>query len=193
MDEQFAADTVVATETIDDPVVESTSSEYLGRWNQLVSTTNWEKGRIICEWREALLAAGAPAGKLHRRSLEPPRGQRHPATRRPAAPRLSAVWRDPRSSIRGLFWSHFQIALDWSDAECGWKAPCRTIGRFPRCGRSGAARSASCRHRQASRSLPTKWTKTPLPSEVGRDRPFPRRSARSTTRPTTSSRTATTR
>ena len=33
---------------------------YVGQWNRLVSTTNWEKGRIICQWREALLAAGAP-------------------------------------------------------------------------------------------------------------------------------------
>ncbi len=28
-------------------VAEQTSQEFLGRWQRLVSTTNWEKGRII--------------------------------------------------------------------------------------------------------------------------------------------------
>ena len=30
------------------------TQQYVGRWNQLVSTTNWEKGRIIIQWRDAL-------------------------------------------------------------------------------------------------------------------------------------------
>ena len=29
---------------------------FVGQWNRLVSTTNWEKGRIICQWRDALCA-----------------------------------------------------------------------------------------------------------------------------------------
>ena len=45
---------------VDPAAVESASAEYLGQWHRLVSTTNWEKGRIICEWRQDLLAAGAP-------------------------------------------------------------------------------------------------------------------------------------
>ena len=27
---------------------------YIGKWNQLISTTNWEKGQIISEWRAKL-------------------------------------------------------------------------------------------------------------------------------------------
>lgn len=52
--------TPVEQPVVDGPLVEETSIEYLGRWNRLVSTTNWEKGRIISEWRESLLEAGAP-------------------------------------------------------------------------------------------------------------------------------------
>ena len=43
-------------------MIEEASAEYLGKWNRLVSTTNWEKGRIICQWREALEEAGAGPG-----------------------------------------------------------------------------------------------------------------------------------
>ena len=38
-----------ATDRIDDA-----SLVYLGQWNHLVSTTNWEKGRIIAQWRATL-------------------------------------------------------------------------------------------------------------------------------------------
>ena len=27
------------------------AGRFVGQWNRLVSTTNWEKGRIICEWQ----------------------------------------------------------------------------------------------------------------------------------------------
>ena len=116
MDEQFAADTVVATETIDDPVVESTSSEYLGRWNRLVSTTNWEKGRIICEWREALVAAGAPAASYTDEAWSQRAGSVTPQH----SGRLRRVYQqfgEIRDQYQRLFWSHFQVALDWRDAE----------------------------------------------------------------------------
>ena len=46
---------------VSDPELDAASQPYVGRWNQLVSTTNWEKGRIILQWREALIDAGAPA------------------------------------------------------------------------------------------------------------------------------------
>ncbi len=47
--------TTAAAESIADQA----STEFLGRWNRLISTTNWEKGRIIHDWRSALIAAGA--------------------------------------------------------------------------------------------------------------------------------------
>ena len=45
---------------VDAPVngTDETSLLYVGRWNRLISTTNWEKGRIIAQWREALVASG---------------------------------------------------------------------------------------------------------------------------------------
>ena len=43
----------------DTSVLNTASEPFLGRWGLLVSQTNWEKGKIIAEWREALIAAGA--------------------------------------------------------------------------------------------------------------------------------------
>src|SRR5205814_4433489 len=43
-----------ASETPADPAVVEASQPFVGRWNHLVSSTNWEKGRIITQWRTAL-------------------------------------------------------------------------------------------------------------------------------------------
>ena len=40
---------------------EDTSQTFIGQWNRLISTTNWEKGRIVHEWRGALMESGAGA------------------------------------------------------------------------------------------------------------------------------------
>ena len=40
--------------TLDAESLEVATQPFVGRWNRLVSTTNWEKGRIILQWREAL-------------------------------------------------------------------------------------------------------------------------------------------
>ena len=44
------------------PAVEQASQPYIGEWNQLVSTTNWEKGRIITAWRASLVRTAAELG-----------------------------------------------------------------------------------------------------------------------------------
>ena len=95
------------------------STEYVGRWNRLISTTNWEKGRIITEWRECLIASGAPAqsycDEAWSRRVGNISGQH--------AGRLRRVWnrfgklREEREEYKSLYWSHFQAALDWDDAE----------------------------------------------------------------------------
>ncbi len=116
MDQPFVADTTFAAQSIDDPAVESTSRPYLGRWNHLVSTTNWEKGRIICEWREALLAAGAAAPSYTDEAWSRRVGSLTPQH----CGRLRRVWQrfgKVRDQYPGLYWSHFQAALEWSDAE----------------------------------------------------------------------------
>lgn len=98
------------------PVDEETSQPFVARWNRLISTTNWEKGRIIYEWREALIASGAPAAEYSdeawRRKVEGVSGQ-HVGRLRRVYERFGGVY----ESYAGLYWSHFQAALDWDDAE----------------------------------------------------------------------------
>lgn len=93
-----------------------TSQPFIGRWNTLVSTTNWEKGRIICQWREALIAEGAPATEYSDERwcvlVGGVTGQH--------VGRLRRVYRrfgDVFEQYEGLYWSHFFAALDWDDAE----------------------------------------------------------------------------
>jgi hypothetical protein len=113
-----------ATDSIASPLVDAPLSEevvaasqpYVGRWNKLVSTTNWEKGRIIVEWRESLIAQGLPLSEYSdeawSRLVGSVTGQH--------AGRLRRVWQrfgKVKDEYRGLFWSHFQSALDYQDAE----------------------------------------------------------------------------
>ncbi len=93
-----------------------TSQPFVGRWNCLVSTTNWEKGRIIFEWRDALEASGAPASEYAdetwARHVGSVSGQ-HVGRLRRVSMRFSRNYQE----FEGLFWSHFQASLDWEDAE----------------------------------------------------------------------------
>ena len=90
--------------------------QFLGQWNRLVSTTNWEKGRIICQWREALLAEGAPVTDYSDEAWTQLVGgvtSQHVGRLR----RVFQRFGEARDQYEGLFWSHFQAALDWDDAE----------------------------------------------------------------------------
>jgi hypothetical protein len=96
-------------------VVEA-STEYVGRWNRLVSTTNWEKGRIICQWRDALLAADAPPASYTDDAWSRQVGNVTPQH----VGRLRRVYErfaQTHEQYDGLYWSHFQAAIDWPDAE----------------------------------------------------------------------------
>ncbi|MEZ6110788.1 MAG: hypothetical protein R3C99_07230 [Pirellulaceae bacterium] len=105
---------------LDDPALiaelDETSQPYVGRWNQLVSTTNWEKGAIILQWREALIAADAPVAEYSdeawARRVGGVTGQ-HVGRLRRVYQRFGSV----SATYEGLYWSHFQAALDWEDAE----------------------------------------------------------------------------
>ena len=92
------------------------SGPFVGRWNQLVSTTNWEKGRIVHGWREALQDSAAPptefSDEAWARLVGGVTGQHVGRLRR-----VFARFGDSYSRFEGLFWSHFQAALDWDDAE----------------------------------------------------------------------------
>jgi hypothetical protein len=101
-------------------VARDTSSDmaagFVGQWNRLVSTTNWEKGRIICEWRKALRADGQPVTDYSDEAW----GQWVGHVSSQHVGRLRRVFQrfgDIHEQYAGLYWSHFQAALDWPDAE----------------------------------------------------------------------------
>jgi hypothetical protein len=96
--------------------VDETSAPFLGQWNRLVSTTNWEKGRIILEWRQALLTAGGPDAEYSDEAWSLRVGNvtgQHVGRLRRVYERFDAL----RAELTALYWSHFQAALDWDDAE----------------------------------------------------------------------------
>lgn len=113
--------TVAETDAVEDaaPLSQETteaSQPFVGRWNRLVSTTNWEKGRIIAQWRDELAAAEAPASEYAdeawARLVGGVTGQ-HVGRLRRVYQRFGETF----EQYEGLYWSHFQAALDWGDAE----------------------------------------------------------------------------
>jgi len=92
------------------------AGKYIGQWNRLVSTTNWEKGRIICQWRDALIAAGAPVTEYSDEAWSQLVGgvtSQHVGRLRRVFQRFGDVF----DQYEGLYWSHFQASLDGEDAE----------------------------------------------------------------------------
>jgi len=117
-------------------VVEA-STEYVGRWNRLISTTNWEKGRIIAQWRAAMQEADAPAGSYTDEAWSQQVGGVTPQH----VGRLRRVFErfgETHDQYAWLYWSHFQAALDWPDAEMylegavqnGWSVAQMRDGRW---------------------------------------------------------------
>ncbi len=94
---------------------EEMASAFVGRWNCLVSNTNWEKGRIISQWRRTLIEAGAAVTDYSDEAWAKQVGgvtASHVGRLR----RVYDVFGDSHESYRGLFWTHFLVALDWDDA-----------------------------------------------------------------------------
>jgi hypothetical protein len=103
-------------EATQDDIYLETSQTYVGRWIKLVSTTNWEKGEIILRWRDDLIARGAPVAEYSDEAWSRRVGNVSPQH----VGRLRRVFErfdKYREEFGGLFWSHFQAALDWEDAE----------------------------------------------------------------------------
>ena len=97
-------------------VTDEVSQPFLGQWRHLVSTTNWAKGHIIHEWREALIAADAPVSEYSDETWANHVGQvspQHVGRLR----RTSERFGEAREQYEGLSWSHFQAGLDWEDSE----------------------------------------------------------------------------
>jgi hypothetical protein len=96
--------------------VEDTWEPYVGQWRRLVSTTNWEKGRIIHEWRRASITARVPPSEYSDEAWARRVGgatSQHIGRLRRVYERFGQVY----DQFEGLYWSHFQAAIDWDDAE----------------------------------------------------------------------------
>lgn len=92
------------------------SQPYVGKWNTLVSTTNWEKGKIITQWREEVLGDDADSSDRTDEAWSRLVGDvspQHVGRLR----RVYARFGKTQSEYTGLYWSHFLAALDWDDAE----------------------------------------------------------------------------
>ena len=90
-------------------------TQLVGQWNQLESTTNWEKGRIICDWREALMIQGAAVTEYSDEAW----AQLVGGVTSQHVGRLRRVYQrfgETQIQYPGLYWSHFQATLDWDDA-----------------------------------------------------------------------------
>ena len=96
--------------------LKKSSSKFVGKWNKLVSSTNWEKGDIISKWREALIEKGSPATDYSDEAWSKVVGgvsSQHVGRLRRVFQRFGETHND----YKGLFWTHFCAALEWDDAE----------------------------------------------------------------------------
>ena len=120
------------------------SESFVGQWNELISTTNWEKGQIICQWRADLRDEGSPSSGWSDESWSRLVGgvtPQHVGRLRRTFERFGHVYQE----FKGIYWSHFYAALDWDDAEMwlegsvqnGWsvsrmrKERWETLGKVP--------------------------------------------------------------
>ena len=94
----------------------SQSKLFIGQWNQLISTTNWEKGEIIHRWRTALIENEVSASQYSDEAWSQMVGgvtPQHVGRLRRAFERFGHVYKE----YEGVYWSHFYASLDWDDAE----------------------------------------------------------------------------
>ena len=99
----------------DDPKLVELAQPFVGQWNDLISTTNWEKGNIIGQWREALISSSADATQYSDDAW----ARRVGGVTAPHVGRLRRVFDrfgSTYETYEGVYWSHFLAALDWDDA-----------------------------------------------------------------------------
>jgi hypothetical protein len=118
--ERSTVDSATETATLEANELDAHALEvtapFVGKWNTLISQTNWEKGRIISEWRSALVEANATVTDYSDETWSKQVG----AVTSQHVGRLRRVYErfgSSQNSYQGLYWSHFLAALDWDDAE----------------------------------------------------------------------------
>jgi len=100
----------------DDPRGVELSAPFVARWAVLISTTNWEKGAIICAWRRELEGQGAVPTSYSDEAWSRQVGgvtSQHVGRLRRVSQRFGNVYQ----TYPGLYWTHFFAALEWDDAE----------------------------------------------------------------------------
>ena len=119
LDAPFAVDFTGSSQAVShlegSPLIDQLSDPIVGKWNVLVSQTNWEKGALILRWRNELIAAGLPntvysddAWARRVGNVTP----QHVGRLRRTAERFG----EDNQNFSGLYWSHFYSALEWDDA-----------------------------------------------------------------------------
>ncbi|MDR1958778.1 MAG: hypothetical protein LBQ54_07020 [Planctomycetaceae bacterium] len=97
------------------PVIEELSLDFISSWNRLISMTNWEKGKLIHNWRTKLVESNLPrhvfSDEAWAKRVGNVSGQHIGRLRR-----VYEQFGDSVEAYPHLFWSHFQAALDWEDA-----------------------------------------------------------------------------
>jgi hypothetical protein len=92
------------------------SEPFIGQWNRLISTTNWDKGEIICHWRDSLKSNDVPVTDYSDEAWSQLVGgvtPQHVGRLRRTFERFGHVFKE----YDGVFWSHFYAALEWDDSE----------------------------------------------------------------------------
>lgn len=113
--EAVVVESIETKGSIDEQALEW-SEPFVGRWQTLISQTNWEKGKIIVEWRQALVEQSAMVTAYSDEAWSKQVGavtSQHVGRLRRVFDRFG----ESHGSYRGLYWSHFLAALDWDDAE----------------------------------------------------------------------------
>ena len=96
--------------------LQSQSEPFVGKWNTLISTTNWEKGSIIIAWQKVMEQTELPKASYSDDRWSQLCGgatPQHVGRLRRTFERFGHVYKQ----YEGLFWSHFYAALEWDDAE----------------------------------------------------------------------------
>jgi hypothetical protein len=112
-------ETTETAETADNEATLTASDStipFVGEWRRLMSTTNWDKGRIIFEWREAMQDSDADPAEYTDEEWSNIVGgvtPQHVGRLR----RVFGRFHEVHDAYKGLYWSHFCAAVDWEDAE----------------------------------------------------------------------------
>lgn len=98
-----------------EPLIDEIASEFVGFWNVIVSKTNWEKGKVIHSWRMKMMEAGLPRRVYSDEAI----ANRISNVSPQHIGRLRRVYErfGDRETLPNLYWSHYQAALDWDDAD----------------------------------------------------------------------------